>query len=657
MSNASLGNWGVELEHIDSNVRPGDDFFRFVNGVWLDSFELPPDHGRYGSFNRLTDQAEEQIKQILEESSVKTTERTEIEQKIGDYYASFMDLGTINAKGLEPLSEWVAQIDEIDSYESLLKVFGTVARQQTTVPITLSVSVDRKNPDRYLLSVSVSGLGMPDRDYYLEDTREMSNYRETYSENITSVLNRMAHAHAAEVSQQVLDLECNIAKHHWTRAERRDREKTYNVMSWLDFQSEYPDLDWNILTEALGIENVKELNVVYPSAMDPVIQVIRETPLEVWKAYLSYHLVVANAFYLPDEIYLTVFDFYSKTLNGVLEPLPRWRRGVELVGQRLGLGFLVGQLYVKKHFPPDSKVRMDELVGHIRATFKERLNQLPWMGETTRTQALEKLAGFKPKIGYPAVIPDLSEIEITASDVAKNVRVVRQFWHQQNMSRLNQTTDRDEWLMTPQTVNAYYNASFNEIVFPAAILQAPFFDAYADSAVNFGGIGAVIAHEMGHGFDDQGSKFNAKGVLKDWWTSEDRARFNERTKSLVDQYSQYEPVPGACLDGEFTLGENIGDLGGVGIAYAAYKRSLQGEEAPVIDGLTGDQRFFLSYAQIWRSAIREEELLKRIKSDPHSPAEFRVNGIVRNIDGWYDAFDVSEEADLYLSPEERVAIW
>ena len=657
MSNASLGNWGVELEHIDSNVRPGDDFFRFVNGVWLENFELPPDHGRYGSFNQLTDQAEEHIKEILEESSDRKTERTEIEQKIGDYYVSFMDLESINTKGLEPLNDWLSQIDAIDSLESLLKVFGTVACQQTTVPITLSVSVDRKNPDRYLLNVSVSGLGMPDRDYYLEDSREMSEYRESYVENITSILNRMGYPDSAEVAKQVLDLECTIANHHWTRAERRDREKTYNVMSWVEFQNEYQGLDWNVLAEALGIENVDELNVVYPSAMEPMVQVIGGTPLEIWKAYLTYHLVVANAFYLPDEVYLTVFDFHSRKLNGVLEPLPRWRRAVELVGQRLGLGYLVGELYVKKHFPAESKVRMDELVGHISATFKERLTQLPWMGETTRTQALEKLAGFKPKIGYPDVVPDLAGIEITAGDVAQNVRVVRQFWHQQNIARLNQPTDRDEWLMTPQTVNAYYNASFNEIVFPAAILQAPFFDANADPAVNFGGIGAVIAHEMGHGFDDQGSKYDASGVLQDWWTSEDRARFMERTQALVDQYGKYEPVPGACLDGEFTLGENIGDLGGVGIAYAAYKRSLGGEEAPVIDGLTGDQRFFLSYAQIWRSAIREEELLKRIKSDPHSPAEFRVNGIVRNIDGWYDAFDVAEGAELYLAPEERVAIW
>ena len=657
MGKASLGSWGVELQHIDSNVRPGDDFFRFVNGVWLDNFELPPDHGRYGSFNQLTDLAEEHIKDILEATAAKTTDRTAVEQKIGDYFTSFMDLAKINDKGVEPLSDWVVQIDAIDSYEALWEAFGTVARQQSTVPIALSVSVDRKNPDRYLLSVSVSGLGMPDRDYYLESTGEMAVYRDAYCENIAKVLNLMDHADAAEVAEEVFDLERSLAGHHWTRAEQRDREKTYNVRSWDEFQSEYPDLDWNLLTESLGYKNIEQLNVVYPSAMDPVIQVVRETPLEVWKAYLTYHLVVANAFYLSDEVYLTVFDFHSRKLNGVLEPLPRWRRGVELVGQRLGLGFLVGQLYVEKNFPLESKVQMDELVGHIRATFQERLTQLTWMGETTRAKALEKLAGFKPKIGYPDVLPDLSEIEITPEDVAKNVLEIREFWHKRNVARLSEPTDRDEWLMTPQTVNAYYNASFNEIVFPAAILQAPFFDAHADAAVNFGGIGAVIAHEMGHGFDDQGSKYDANGVLTDWWTSEDRARFTERTKSLVEQYSQYEPVPGACLDGEFTLGENIGDLGGVGIAYAAYQRSLQGEEAPVIDGLTGDQRFFLSYAQIWRNAIREEELLKRIKSDPHSPAEFRVNGIVRNIDGWYDAFDVSQEADLYLSPEERVAIW
>lgn len=657
MSNPSLGNWGVELEHINPAVKPGDDFFRYVNGVWLENFEIPPDHGRYGSFNRLTDLAEEQIKEILEKSSVQMKNRSDAEQKIGDYYASFMDITAINARGVEPLRGWIAQIDGVDSTRSLLEAFGILACQQTTIPFALNVSVDRKNPDRYLLNVSVSGLGMPDRDYYLEESLEMADYRKGYLKNISSVLELVGHADAEEISQQVLDLERTIARHHWTRAERRDRDKTHNPMSWDDFTSAYQTFDWSVLFNALGFEEIEELNVVYPSAMEPVVQVIQKTPLEVWKAYLTYHLVIANAFFLSDEIYVTVFDFHTKKLNGVLEPMPRWRRGVELVGQRLGLGFLVGQLYVEKHFPPAYKEQMDELVGHIRATFKERLASLPWMGDATRSHALEKLARFRPKIGYPDVVPNLSEIQISRADVAQNVISIRQFWRKRDIARLTQKTDREEWLMTPQTVNAYYNASFNEIVFPAAILQAPFFDAAADAAVNFGGIGAVIAHEMGHGFDDQGSKSDANGVLIDWWTSEDRARFNDRTKVLAKQYSGYEPVPGAFLDGEFTLGENIGDLGGVGIAYAAYKRSLNGEDAPVIDGLTGDQRFFLSYAQIWRSAIREEELLKRIKSDPHSPAEYRVNGIVRNVDGWYEAFNVAEDAELYLSPEERVAIW
>jgi len=405
------------------------------------------------------------------------------------------------------------------------------------------------------------------------------------------------------------------------------------------------------------VDDPQELNVSFPSAMQPMIELVTETSFPIWKAYLTYHLIVASAFYLAEDIYESVFEFHSRHLNGVQDPLPRWKRGVQLVGERMGLGFLVGEVYVRKYFPPESKKLMDELVENVRSTFKERLTHLEWMSSKTRERALAKLASFRTKIGYPKTIPDMSALKIKADDLASNVRAVRQYWHEQNVQRLGKPTDREEWLMTPHTVNAYYQSSYNEIVFPAAILQAPFFDADADPAVNYGGIGVVIAHEMGHGFDDQGSKFDERGVMTDWWTKEDRTRFIERTKTLVEQYDSFEPVPGAFLDGEFTLGENIGDLGGVGIAYAAYKRSLNDKADVEIDNLTGDQRFFLSYGQIWRSAIREEELLKRIKSDSHSPAQYRVNGIVRNVDAWYGAFDIASDSALYLAPAERVSIW
>ncbi len=652
-----LGKWGIDLNCIKPEVNPGDDFFHYVNGKWLESYELPPDMARYGSFNKLADEAEAKIKEILEAASVPHLDRTSEEQKIGDYYASFMNLDAVNTLGLEPLRKNLRRIDSIDSLDDLMHYVGQSAIHKSTVPFNLNISIDRKDPDRYLLSLGIGGLGMPDRDYYLDSYEQMQDYRDAYRQNIVDVLRYSNQPAYMDLADSVLALETEMATYHWTRADRRDREATYNVLAVSDFKQSYPGLNWETFFQGFGVDDPQELNVSFPSAMQTMIELVTETSFPIWKAYLTYHLIVASAFYLAEDIYESVFEFHSRHLNGVQDPLPRWKRGVQLVGERMGLGFLVGEVYVRKYFPPESKKLMDELVENVRSTFKERLTHLEWMSSKTRERALAKLASFRTKIGYPETIPDMSALKIKADDLASNVRAVREYWHEQNIQRLGKPTDREEWLMTPHTVNAYYQSSYNEIVFPAAILQAPFFDADADPAVNYGGIGVVIAHEMGHGFDDQGSKFDERGVMTDWWTKEDRTRFIERTKTLVEQYDSFEPVPGAFLDGEFTLGENIGDLGGVGIAYAAYKRSLNDKADVEIDNLTGDQRFFLSYGQIWRSAIREEELLKRIKSDSHSPAQYRVNGIVRNVDAWYGAFDIASDSALYLAPAERVSIW
>ena len=652
-----LGSFGIDLSNQDSSVRPGDDFFRFANGLWLDSFELPADRSDYGSFSVLADRSDERVRSIIEDLADMEPAEGSIEQKINDYFLSYMDTGRLNELGISPLLPGLAAVDAIADMEQLVNAFGRAQLDNTASPFAFYIGADRSDPDRHQLVLSVMPLSLPDRDYYLLDTEQYQRAREEFTAHIARILDFADIPDSAAKAEAVLALETAVAEHMWPRAQRRDRDLTYNPMPWDEFVAEYPGFDWEAYFAAAGIGGLEDLNVNYPSTMAPVIALVNEDSLEDWKSYLSYRLIADSAGVLSEEIDQEVFHFYMTVLRGVPEQRERWERGVASVGSRGSLGEAVGQIYVGRHFPESAKTQMQDLVENLRAALRQSIEQNDWMGPLTKEEAYLKLEAFRPKIAYPDVWEDLSAIEITRDSLFDNARNVREFRYGEEIERIGQPTDREEWGMTPQTVNAYYNSSFNEIVFPAGILQPPFFDPAADPAVNYGGIGAVIGHEMGHGFDDQGSKSDWAGVQRNWWTDADRANFEDQATVIADQYAEFEPVPGYFVDGRFTLGENIGDVGGVSLAYRAYRMSLGGEEAPVIDGLTGDQRFFLAWAQVWQRKYREDALIQRLSSDPHSPAEFRVNGVVRNFDAWYEAFDVQPEDALYLPPEDRVTIW
>jgi len=652
-----LGDFGVDLSQQDPDTRPGDDFFRFANGKWLDEFELPADRSNYGSFSVLGDRSDERVNTIIEDLSAAEPAADTIEQKISDYYLSYMNTEVLDERGIGPLRERLAQLAAIDSRDALIEALGRSQLDATASPFGWYVGADRRDPDRHQLVLSLGGIGLPDRDYYLLDTEQYVSVRSEYVAHIERMLGFAGIENAAEKAQAVLALETAFAENLWPRADRRNRDLTFNPMTYTEFKAAYPNMDWDAYWAAAGISEIEDLNVSYPTAMAPIIALLDSVAVEDWVSYMSYQHISNLASVLSQEIDNENFHFYSTVLNGVPEQRQRWERGVERVGSLNSLGEAVGQIYVQKHFPEAAKQQMQGLVENLRTALANSIASLDWMGEETKNEARLKLESFRPKIAYPDEWRDLSAIEISRDDLFANARSVREFNYADEISRLGKPTNREEWGMTPQTVNAYYNSSFNEIVFPAGILQPPFFDPAADMAVNYGGIGAVIGHEMGHGFDDQGSKSDSLGVQRNWWTDDDRANFEKLTTALAAQYDQFEPVPGYFVDGNFTLGENIGDVGGLSLAYRAYKLSLGGEEAPVIDGLTGDQRFFLSWAQVWQRKYREDALIQRLTSDPHSPSEFRVNGVVRNFDEWYEAFDVQPEDALYLAPEDRVRIW
>ena len=652
-----LGDFGIDLSQQDPNTKPGDDFFRFANGKWLDEFELPADRSNYGSFSVLGDRSDERVNTIIEELSAAEPAADTIEQKISDYYLSYMNTEVLDERGIGPLREKLAQLSAIDSRAALIEALGRSQLDATASPFGWYVGADRRDPDRHQLVLSLGGIGLPDRDYYLLDTEQYVSVRSEYVAHIERMLGFAGIENAAEKAQAVLALETAFAENLWPRADRRNRDLTFNPMTYTEFKAAYPNMDWDAYWAAAGISEIEDLNVSYPTAMAPIIALLDSVAVEDWVSYMSYQHISNLASVLSQEIDNENFHFYSTVLNGVPEQRQRWERGVERVGSLNSLGEAVGQIYVQKHFPEAAKQQMQGLVENLRTALANSIASLDWMGEETKNEARLKLESFRPKIAYPDEWRDLSAIEISRDDLFANARSVREFNYADEISRLGKPTNREEWGMTPQTVNAYYNSSFNEIVFPAGILQPPFFDPAADMAVNYGGIGAVIGHEMGHGFDDQGSKSDSLGVQRNWWTDDDRANFEKLTTALAAQYDQFEPVPGYFVDGNFTLGENIGDVGGLSLAYRAYKLSLGGEEAPVIDGLTGDQRFFLSWAQVWQRKYREDALIQRLTSDPHSPSEFRVNGVVRNFDEWYEAFDVQPEDALYLAPEDRVRIW
>jgi predicted metalloendopeptidase len=651
---AELGSFGVELDARDESVKPGDDFFQYAGGTWYKNFEMPGDKTRYGAFDKLAERSETQIKTIVEEISEGENLNAE-QQLIKDYYTAYMNTEAANANGLSPIAPILQKINQISDKTQLTAAFGAAWLDGSSSPISGGMWFNRLNPDQYQMSIAVSGLGLPDRSYYLEDNERFANIRAEYVLLIQQILDFAKVENSAEKAQQILALETQIAEVQWPREKRRNRDLTLNQIERAALSDEYSDFDWDTYFAQSGY-SIPHLNVSQPEPIKNVIGVINSQDLSVWKDYLTYHTISNHARFLSEDVFNTNFAFFGKILNGQQEPKPRWKRAISDMSGTQSLGFAIGKTYVEKHFPASSKAQMAVLVENLRTSMEERIDKLDWMGEETKVNAQAKLASFRPKIGFPDQWQSFEGLEIKSDDLLGNVIRLRQFFRNDSASKELQTTDRERWGMAPQRVNAYYNSSFNEIVFPAAILQPPFFDPNADPAVNYGGIGAVIGHEMGHGFDDQGSKSDANGIQQNWWTDADRAAFETKADALAAQYSAYEPIPDNFVNGRNSLGENIGDVGGLSMAYHAYKLSLNGEEAPIIDGTTGDQRFFLAWAQVWREKRTEQSMLSQLKAGTHAPGQFRALA-PRNHDAWYEAFNVQAEDALYLAPEDRVRIW
>ena len=649
-----LGSFGIELDARDLSVKPGDDFFMYAGGTWYNNFEMPSDKTRYGAFSKLADRSEEQVKAIIDELAGGTNLTGEAKM-VADFYAAYMDETRINELGISPIQSVLDDIQAIQNQDDLTAAFGKTWLLGGSAPIAGGMWFNRLDPDQYQLSMGASGLGMPDRSYYLEAGERFDNFRAEYVDHVAEMLSFAGVEDAGQKAQAILALETKIAEGHWPREKRRNRDLTLNQLERAQLTDAYPGFNWDLYFAQTGLA-VPHLNIAQPEPVKAMIELVREQPLDVWKDYLTYHTINGNAGLLSEDIFMASFRFYGKTLNGQQEPRPRWKRAISQMSGTQSLGFAIGKVYVDKHFPESSKAQMTELVENLRTALGERIQDLDWMGADTKVNAMAKLKSFRPKIGYPDTWQSFDGLTISDNDLMANVRNVRQFFQDQTVERELQKTDRERWAMVPQRVNAYYNSSFNEIVFPAAILQPPFFDPNADPAVNYGAIGAVIGHEMGHGFDDQGSKSDANGIQRNWWTDADRAAFEAKADGLADQYSQYEPIEGNFVNGRNSLGENIGDVGGLAMAYHAYKLSLNGQEAPVIDGLTGDQRFFLSWAQVWREKRTEQSMLSQLRAGTHAPGRYRALA-PRNHDAWYEAFDVQPGDALYLAPEDRVRIW
>jgi putative endopeptidase len=642
---------GIQTDELDPNIRPQDDLFRHVNGRWIERTEIPSDKARYGSFYVLAEEAEKAVRDIIQEAqsaAVGTEER-----KFGDLYASFLDVDRIEELGSEPLAPLLAEVDAISSVDELLSTLGSLERQGTSGLFQLFVDNDPGNPERYLVFLEQGGIGLPDESYFRED--KFDDVRVKYQEFLERMFALAGRPEASASARRVFDLEKQIASHHWDNVRSRDSEATYNLMTWTDVEAS--DLnDWrSALDPPTG--SFDELVVRQPSFIEGVRALFTEEHLDSWKDWLRWQVIRSSAPYLSSDFVDANFDFYGKTLTGTPELRARWKRGVSLVEGAMGEA--VGRIYVDRHFSTTAKASMDVLVDNLVEAYRQSIAGLAWMTDATRQRALEKLEKFTPKIGFPVKWRDYSSLQVDPTDLIANVRATSEFEFQRELGKIGKPLDRDEWFMTPQTINAYYNPGFNEIVFPAAILQFPFFDETRDAAANYGAIGAVIGHEIGHGFDDQGSKYDGDGRLTDWWTADDREAFEKLTSSLIEQYNALAPrqVPDHFVNGALTIGENIGDLGGLGIAWKAYLISLAGQEPPVSDGMTGAERFFLSWAQAWQLKARDQEVIRLLSIDPHSPNEFRCNQIVRNIDAFYETFDVTPDDELWLDPNERVTIW
>ena len=647
---------GVSQDNIDPTVRAQDNFYRYVNGGWMKRNEIPGDKTAIGSFYDLRDKADDDVKAIIEElAATKDLQEGTDEQKVADLFRSYMDTTKRNADGVAPIQPLFDHINSLKNKDELAGFFGSHSSIGISSPLALYISVDAKDSARYATHIWQSGLGLPDRDYYFNEAERFVKLREGYVAHIEKMFALAGLTEGKSAAKNILALETSLAEYHWTRVETRDSEKRYNKFETANLNTITDKFNWNAFLKGEGVESQKDIIINQPDFIKAFGDIFADTSLDVWKQYLSFKTLSSFSSYLTADIDNEDFDFFSKQLSGRQEQRPQWKRGVSVVNSNLGE--VIGKVYVSRHFTPEAKSRMSTLVENLRNAYGASIDDLEWMSEDTKKEAHVKLAAFTPKIGYPDRWEDYSALTIKSDDLVGNLINSRNVSSAKQLSKLGGPIRTWEWGMTPQTVNAYYNPTVNEIVFPAAILQAPFFNMKADDAVNYGGIGAVIGHEMGHGFDDQGSKYDDKGNLRNWWTEQDLAQFKERTDALVAQYAKYQVFDDLAVNGELTLGENIGDLSGVTIAYKAYKASLNGKKAPVIDGLTGDQRFFMGYAQIWRSKIVEKSMRNRVATDPHSPGEFRALGSLSNMNEFYDAFDVKEGDAMYIAPEKRVKIW
>jgi putative endopeptidase len=655
-----FGQFGVDLGAMDKSVKPGDNFFSYTNGNWLKTAVIPPDRSQTGSFQDLQILSETRMRAIVDDLEKKTyAQLSPEEKKLRDLYDAFEDTAAIQANGLKPVQKDL-------NYLAGLQTKDDVARAMASVPLgtesiyDIGIGVDDKNPDNYSLNLNQAGLGLPDRDYYLSDDKALVETRNQYRQYLADMMKLAGMDDADARADRILALETQIAKAQWSRADRRDEDKIYNPMKIADLKAMAPNFSWDaFLAEThvpLMTRNGERYAIVAEkTAFAPLADIFASVPVSTWRDYLTVHYLHHYSAYLPKRFDDRDFAFYGTVLGGRTQQLDRRTRGIHLLDAELGEA--LGKLYVTRFFPPEAKAKADQLVNNLLKAYQADVQTLAWMSPETRAKALEKIKQFTPKIGYPSHWRDYSAYTIARDDLIGDIQRGSVFEWNREVNRINQPVDRTEWGMTPPTINAYYNPSFNEIVFPAAILQAPFFDPNADDAVNYGGIGAVIGHEISHGFDDQGSKYDGKGVFQDWWTAQDRANFDAKTKEMVKQYDSYEPLPGLHVIGENTLGENIADNAGIAIALKAYHISLNGKPAPVIDGLTGDQRFYLSFGQIWRTKQRDSSLRTQTLSNEHSPSEFRVIGPTRNQDEWYAAFNVQPGDKYYLPPDQRVHLW
>nr|WP_248287475.1 M13 family metallopeptidase [Massilia antarctica] len=649
---------GIDMQYIDSSVRPQDDFFSYLNGVWLKNTDIPSDKSSWGTFAKLRDDTLPQLRTLIEAAQNEKNKKAGSEaQKIGDLYTSYMNQAKLEKLGYKPLAGELQRIRALRDKKAIPALIAHLTQIGVSAPYGIYVGQDSRESTRYATYISQSGLGLPDRDYYLKkDDAKLADVRAKYERHIEKTLGMAGHKDAAAAAKAILALETALAEVQWSKVDLRDPVKRYNKVEIAKLGELTPGYDWKSALGAANVAGKVDYVVVgQPSYLAGFNQVLEKTDLATWKSYFEWHLLTSYAEFLSKEFVDADFAFFETVLKGVPEQEPRWKNGVATVNGALGEA--VGKEYVGKYFPAERKARMEELVQNLLVAYKQSIDTLDWMGPETKKEAQAKLAKFRPKIGYPSKWRDYSALTVKQDDLVGNMMRARTFAYNRNVNKLGKPIDREEWGMTPQTVNAYYSSTMNEIVFPASILQPPFFDMRADDAVNYGAIGAVIGHEISHGFDDKGSQSDGDGNLREWWTKEDRAKFQAKADMLVKQYSGYSPLKGYNVNGELTLGENIGDNSGVAIAYKAYKLSLGGKPAPVIDGLTGDQRFFMGFGQVWRMKMREAQQIVQVKTDPHSPGQFRANGTMMNQPAFYEAFGVKEGDKMYLPPKERVTIW